>query len=254
MERLEAAEGGKKFSRNLSTDCIKAIAILFTDISFVPSLSTCHRLCAASQTQGNPEEELITKNFLSVPPVDPSELPTPAVWARGTEGRKGSGCTTASLRNSTPRFPAQPDSKALLWLSPLLLFTATQQMGSTAEKQKINSAFLMEQHKPSAPEGPSLSSRLPLPGKLQFPHRYNRAESGVGCSPHHGLSLGSTWQLKYCFSSLLTSPGGNDLARQHTELSSSIKVCARYFTTQGRELNVSDWSDLGYYKRSLNLG
>ena len=180
---------------------------------------------------GEPPDKELTPPTASAPPALP---PLVTVLPQSS---------TAAWHNSTAELTL-----------PVPSLTAGPRCPSTAEKQKINSAFLMEQHKPSAPGGPSLSSRLPLPGKLQFPHRYNRAESGVGCSPHHGLSLGSTWQLKYCFSSLLTSPGGNDLARQHTELSSSIKVCARYFTTQGRELNVSDWSDLGYYKRSMNLG
>lgn len=99
LESLETAEGGKKFSRNLSTDCIKAIATLFTDISVISSLSTCHRLCTASQTQENPEEELITKNFLRSAFSRSIRAPYPSCPVSGTEGRKGSDCTTAALHN-----------------------------------------------------------------------------------------------------------------------------------------------------------
>lgn len=138
------------------------------------------------------KEHLIITNFLRPPPVDPSELPAPAVRAQGKEGKKALAAQQPLLITCTPRFPAQPASKALLWLSPLLLFTATHQMGTSKEKQKINSAFLMEQYKQSAPEGPSLFSRLPLQGNLQFSHGYYRAERSVTCAPHHGFSLGSS--------------------------------------------------------------
>lgn len=120
--------------------CQQSFLLTYHLFPAYPHMSPAQTLCCKPDSRENKEGVINSQEL----PQNASSRSIRAPCSSCLSSRqKQLGLHNLSLNNPPPSLPpSQLASKAFPWLSVSLLLTAAHQMGSSKEKQKINSSFL----------------------------------------------------------------------------------------------------------------